>query len=106
MRGACDASRMRITRRGFLRGASAGLAATLVVPRLASARGLLTDPVLDDLIGKTLAAAKRAGATYADVRIVRMRNESITTRDDHVESVTSTDDYGVGVRVLAGGAWG
>jgi TldD protein len=91
-----------ISRRSFLGGSLAAAAAA----RLVDARGLMTDPVLDDLIGRTLATAKKAGATYADVRIVRMRNERVFTREDRVEGVSSSDEYGVGVRVIAGGAWG
>ncbi len=101
---------MKLTRRSFLLGSSAGAAlAVLAAPgqaRLADARGLLTDPTLDELIQRTLAAAKKAGATYAEVRIVRRRDESVSTREDHVENVASAESYGVGVRVVAGGAWG
>jgi TldD protein len=85
---------------------SASAIAAFTGPRLALARGLLTEPKLDDLIKRTLAAAKKAGATYADVRIVRMRNERLSAREDKIESVASIDEYGVGVRVIAGGAWG
>lgn len=101
---------MAISRRSFLssvRGAmTAGALAALSGPRLARARGLLTEPALDDLIQRALAAAKREGATYADVRIVRIRNERIATREDRIETVASAEDYGVGVRVIASGAWG
>src|SRR5688572_32680396 len=97
---------MLISRRGFLSGASAGTLAALVTPRSVDARGLMTEPALDDLIKRALAAAKKAGATYADVRIVRMRNEQVHTREDRIDSVSSSEDYGVGVRVIAGGAWG
>jgi len=71
-----------------------------------SARGLLTEPALADVIARALAAATKAGASYADVRIVRIRNERVATREDRVESVASSEDYGVGVRVISGGAWG
>ncbi len=97
---------MTISRRGFLVGASAGTLAALASTRLGLARGLLTEPALDDVIKRALAAATKAGASYADVRIVRMRNENITTREDRIESVSSSEEYGVGVRVIAGGAWG
>ena len=97
---------MKLTRRSFLTGSSAGALALLAAPRLNSARGLLTEPKLDDLVKRALAAATKAGATYADVRVVRMRRENIATREDRVERVAFTDDYGVGVRVIAGGAWG
>ncbi|MBA2538139.1 MAG: TldD/PmbA family protein [Deltaproteobacteria bacterium] len=97
---------MSISRRGFLLGASAGTLAALATPRSLFARGLLTEPALDELIKRALAAATKAGASYADVRIVRMRHENLSTREDRIESVASNEEYGVGVRVIAGGAWG
>jgi TldD protein len=101
---------VKLSRRSFLAGGlaggSAGALALLSGPRLAAARGLLTEPRLDDLIKRALGAATKAGASYADVRIVRFRRENIATREDRVERVSSSDDYGVGVRVIAGGAWG
>ena len=60
----------------------------------------------DDVLQRALAAAKRAGASYADARIVRRRWESLVTREDHVVVVEYDESYGVGVRVLSGGAWG
>jgi TldD protein len=53
-----------------------------------------------------LDAARAAGADYADVRVVEELAESIDVRDDRVEGVSRTTSRGVGVRVLAGGAWG
>jgi TldD protein len=97
---------VKLSRRSFLRGSSAGALALAASPRLLSARGLLTEPKLDDLIQRTLAAATKAGATYADIRVVRIRRENVATREDRIERVTSTEDYGIGVRVIAGGAWG
>jgi TldD protein len=67
---------------------------------------LLLDALLDDVIGKALAAAKKAGATYTDVRVTRRRNESVRARDGHVAGVSAYESYGIGVRVVAGGAWG
>ena len=80
--------------------------AALIAPRLISARGLLLEPKLDDVIKRTLAAADKAGATYADVRIVRRRDESVAAREDKIERVSSSEEYGLGVRVIAKGAWG
>ncbi len=97
---------MVISRRSFLLGASAATLATLATPRIAVARGLLTEPALDELLKRALAAATKAGASYADVRIVRMRNERVATREDRIEGVSSSEEYGVGVRVIADGAWG
>ena len=64
------------------------------------------EPNLDEVIERALHAARGAGATYADARIVRRRTESVETREDHVVGIDSQESYGLGVRVLAAGAWG
>ena len=61
---------------------------------------------LDNILERALAAATAAGASYADARIVRHRNETLYTREDHVVGVQYDESYGIGVRILAGGAWG
>lgn len=53
-----------------------------------------------------LNAARAAGATYTDIRIGRYLNQFITTRENKVQSITSTESYGVGIRVIANGTWG
>src|SRR5216684_2468025 len=58
------------------------------------------------LAGAALLAAMQAGATYADVRLVRQRRQNLATRDDHLTSISDTESYGLGVRVLKGGTWG
>ena len=50
--------------------------------------------------------ATRLGASYADIRINRYRNESISTREERVQNVSRTQSFGFGVRVLVKGAWG
>jgi len=60
----------------------------------------------DDVLQSAIQAAKRAGASYADARIVRRRWESLRTREDHVVGVEYNESYGIGIRVLSGGAWG
>ena len=50
--------------------------------------------------------AKKLGASYADIRINRYRRESIFTREQHVQNVSRSHDFGFGVRVLLKGAWG
>ncbi len=56
--------------------------------------------------GQALALAKKAGAAYADIRINRYRNQSLFTREQQVQNITSNSSYGYGVRVLKKGAWG
>ncbi|MFK3739595.1 TldD/PmbA family protein [Massilia sp. TN1-12] len=70
----------------------------LLAPLAASVKKSLADTAMD--------AARKAGASYCDVRIGRYLNQYITTRDLNVESVTNTESTGVGVRVIASGAYG
>ncbi|HSO29434.1 MAG TPA: TldD/PmbA family protein [Candidatus Sulfomarinibacteraceae bacterium] len=59
-----------------------------------------------DLTDRALDTAAGLGATYADVRIVRRREESIAVKSGRLEGVASGDSEGFGVRVLVDGAWG
>ncbi len=61
---------------------------------------------MEDLTRRALERALQAGATYADVRVVRRTTENIQTKNGHVEAVSSGESAGFGVRVLADGAWG
>jgi TldD protein len=81
-------------------GATAGLRpGTLVF-------GAPPDGALKDLADAALGAAKAGGATYADIRINRYRNQFIFTRDRRVQNIVNTEDYGFGVRVVVDGTWG
>ena len=84
-----------------LAGSALGLA-----PALAYARGLVTDATYLSIVNAALEESKRLGASYADVRIHRRREETVTTRDDHVDGVGDSERFGVGLRVLVNGAWG
>lgn len=50
--------------------------------------------------------AQMLGATYADIRVVSSKTQSIGVKNSEVERLTSSEDRGFGVRVLFGGAWG
>jgi TldD protein len=65
-----------------------------------------TDPATRELMMEALDAAKRAGASWADVRIGRNRNNSVNTREQQVTNVLESDTMGCGVRVLVDGCWG
>jgi TldD protein len=93
---------MELSRRSLLKGATA----LALSPALAQARGLVTDATYLNVISAVLDAAKKAGASYADLRIHRRREESVAVRDDHVNSIHDAERFGVGVRVLVNGAWG
>ncbi|HZO20498.1 MAG TPA: TldD/PmbA family protein [Gemmatimonadaceae bacterium] len=64
------------------------------------------DPTFKDLAMLALDAAKSAGASYADVRISRNRNQAISTRERRVQNLVDNETFGFGVRVLVDGAWG
>ncbi|MCY0993624.1 TldD/PmbA family protein [Nannocystis sp. ILAH1] len=70
---------------------------------LLAASRLLAD---ESLLRTALAAATKAGASYADARLVLMRRERVGVRDDHVSGIGRSEDYGVGLRVIADGGWG
>jgi TldD protein len=59
-----------------------------------------------DLVMRALDTARNQGASYADVRIVRLQTESITVRNENVEGLSADETLGFGVRVIAGGYWG
>lgn len=99
-------------RREFLTYGGLGLGALLVpsaFTRAIAAEELQSgiDVALKKSLADTaLAAARDAGATYCDVRIGRYLNQFVVTREDKVQNVVNTESTGVGVRVIAGGAWG
>ncbi|MCD9032344.1 TldD/PmbA family protein [Luteimonas sp. Y-2-2-4F] len=99
-------------RRDFLALGGLGLGG-LMVPslfgRAIAAEELLT--TLDVAVKKRLAdaalgAATGAGASYCDVRIGRYLRQFVMTREDKVQNVVNAESTGVGVRVIADGAWG
>ncbi len=50
--------------------------------------------------------AIQRGATYADVRVVERRTEHLLVKNGRPDRITTGEEIGFGVRVLAGGAWG
>jgi TldD protein len=53
-----------------------------------------------------LDAAAARGVTYADARVVAIRNRSLTTKNGRVGHASESESLGIGVRVVADGAWG
>jgi len=100
-----------VERRTFLKaGALSGGALLVPVFGNAIAAEELVNPMAvqfkKSLADAALNAATKAGASYCDVRIGRYLNQFIVTRDRNVENITNTESSGVGVRVLANGAYG
>ncbi len=59
-----------------------------------------------ELTERALETARLRGAAYADVRIVRRLEESISVKSGRVEAVALSETEGLGVRVIVEGAWG
>jgi TldD protein len=55
---------------------------------------------------QALDGASRNGVTYADTRVVAIRNRSLTTKNGRVGHASESESLGIGVRVIADGAWG
>src|SRR3954471_15752936 len=101
-------------RRDFVQLAGLGLG-TLAIPLSAlgnpiSVEALLESPIdraqKKQLADVALNTAKSSGATYADVRIGRYLNQFLATRENKVQSIVSSESFGVGIRVITKGTWG
>jgi TldD protein len=53
-----------------------------------------------------LNVAALRGATYADARIVAQRSRALGSKNGKVSSASDSESIGMGVRVIANGAWG
>src|ERR1700758_2713338 len=59
-----------------------------------------------DLTAVALETAKLRGATYADARLMHLRQRDLTTKNGQVGTLAQSESIGLGIRVLANGAWG
>src|SRR3984893_12838277 len=59
-----------------------------------------------DLASAALDTAKIRGASYADVRVMHLRQRDLTTKNGQVGTLAQSESIGLGIRVLANGAWG
>src|SRR5215475_12338038 len=98
---------MSLSRRDFLKATSVACgAAALAEWDWDAAAAEVTAVDKNGLADIAIREAKKLGASYADIRINRYRLESIFTREQRVQNVSRTQDFGFGVRVLLKGAWG
>jgi len=61
---------------------------------------------MDDLARRALDTAGQHGAGYADVRIVRRREQGASVKSGEVAGLSLSETEGFGIRVLVDGAWG
>jgi len=85
-----------------------------MLPPLLLGRAIAAEQLLEPVDGvarkrladAALQAAADAGASHCDVRIGRYLRQSLMTREALVLNVANEESVGVGVRVIAGDAWG
>jgi TldD protein len=64
----------------------------------------MLDP--SDAIPVALDCLARSKVSHGDVRVVRVLEETINTRNGAVETMTRSESFGFGIRVLRNGGWG
>lgn len=58
------------------------------------------------LLERALNQAQLLGASYADVRLLRVHEQGLAVRNGHVSNANEVTHAGFGVRVIVDGAWG
>src|ERR1700758_5285045 len=59
-----------------------------------------------DLCTNALDTARLRSAAYGDVRVMHLRQRDLTTKNGRVGTLSQSESIGLGIRVLANGAWG
>jgi TldD protein len=59
-----------------------------------------------DFCAHSLDTARVRGASYADVRVMHQRQRVLTTKRGRVGTLGQSESLGLGIRVVASGAWG
>ncbi|HTK82064.1 MAG TPA: metallopeptidase TldD-related protein [Bacteroidota bacterium] len=96
-------------RRDFVKLTAASGAAFILPGSLLSRQApspQFSDPDLRVIADEALNSARMSGASYADIRINRYRNQSIATREQRVTNISNNEEYGFGIRVIVEGTWG
>ena len=53
-----------------------------------------------------ISTARLRGATYADARVMDIRHRDISVKNGEVGNLSESETLGIGIRVIADGAWG
>ena len=61
---------------------------------------------MNEILGWALNLAAQRGASYADARIVDDRSRSLATKNGKLGHASDAESQGIGIRVIADGAWG
>ncbi|HVB32937.1 MAG TPA: TldD/PmbA family protein [Patescibacteria group bacterium] len=61
---------------------------------------------MEEWANLALDTAAARGAEYADARVIDLRERELSTKNGEVGTLIESESFGIGVRVIAGGAWG
>src|SRR5580704_4959726 len=61
---------------------------------------------MKQILGWALDTAMQRGASFADARIVDDRSRALATKNGKVSHASDSESLGLGMRVIADGAWG
>jgi len=61
---------------------------------------------MQDWANWAIDTAKQRGATYADVRVMDIRQRDLSTKNGAIGTLVESESLGIGIRVVASGAWG
>lgn len=73
---------------------------------LGSNRKFLDDDFIKKLADNSIHLSKSLGASYSDFRVTNFKWERIFTREDVIQNIRESEDYGFSIRVLVDGVWG
>ncbi|HKM89895.1 MAG TPA: TldD/PmbA family protein [Candidatus Acidoferrales bacterium] len=59
-----------------------------------------------DFAHAAIETARRRGASYADARVMDIRSRDLSTKNGEVGTLNEAESLGIGIRVIALGAWG
>jgi TldD protein len=62
--------------------------------------------MMQEWVNWALDTAQTRGATYTDVRVMDVRQRDLSTKNGEVGNLAESESLGIGVRVIAEGAWG
>jgi TldD protein len=62
--------------------------------------------MMQDWANSALETAKRRGAKYCDARVMDIRSRDISVKNGEVGTLAESESLGIGIRVIADGAWG
>src|SRR6202047_592707 len=62
--------------------------------------------MMHDFANWALETARVRGATYADARVMDIRHRDLSTKNGQVGTLAESESIGIGIRVIAQGAWG